>query len=189
MSECVCVVRSCLVRFACGPQPTNPHLDHVEVYSKSVLTHIGWRRLKPMALSSHSRAQRFSSRKTFRRRVISRRLRQKQSPPSRARKLKKLTRKDFASDEKSSTCRVGVAVQPTRKGAPSLRAQPTGGHQFAAHWPLAQPENHKSKTEHGGGTGQHLLDAGRTSGLLLLNYRRAMCWQDNRHEPSAGETI
>jgi hypothetical protein len=45
------------------------------------------------------------------------------------------------------------------------------------------------QTEHGGGTGQHLLDAGRTSGLLLLNYRRAMCWQDNRHEPSAGETI
>ena len=115
--ECVCVVRSCLVRFACGPQPTNPHLDHVEVYSKSVLTHIGWRRLKPMALSSHSRAQRFSSRKTFRRRVISRRLRQKQSPRSRARKLKKLRRKDFASDEKSSTCRVGVSPSSPREKA------------------------------------------------------------------------
>jgi thymidylate kinase len=86
-----------------------------------------------------------SSRKTFRRRVISRTTKAEALAKSRARKLKKLTRKDFASDEKSSTCRVGVAVQPTRKGAPSLRAQPTGGHQFAAHWPLAQPENHKSK--------------------------------------------
>ena len=120
MSVCVLCRALGLVRPNQSAPRRTPPLLYVEVfYSERVLTHIGWRRLKPMALSSHSRAQRFSSRKTFRRRVISRRLlvRQKQSPASRARKLKKLTRKDFASDEKSSTCQIGVSPSNPREKA------------------------------------------------------------------------